>query len=453
MMKDVQEKEEEYRSYSFFGLMGYALPAILSMLVNAVYACVDGHFIGTYVGEQAVSAVELFLPIETLCFAFAFMLGSGGNAELERLTGSGRKEYSDSIFSDLFWTSILCGFVLTLVLVLLKNPIMVLLGAGKGAESMRVWFDQYYSVCMYKPLFYVASIALTVLMSGEGMIIRASLFSLAGGLVNVILDDIFLKYLHMGVPGAAYATVIGTVLSFGLMLIHYMPVWKNRRCFHFRRIRHFDRLGKICTNGVSEMISTLALSVSVLLMNRLMVKAGGQEGISALLVVSYATELFLSVFNGLNLVVEPLFSFHYGRGARKEIRKLFRQSSAWTLLIAFVGVPLLWIFRRPYVDLFFESGSSLCGLAIRALGFSLVGIALQGINVYIQCLFTSFSDAKISGILSLLNTFVFMVGAELLMAWLFGEDGLFAAQSVAETVTLFFSVYCLRRYRNKYGYC
>ena len=91
-------------------------------------------------------------------------------------------------------------------------------------------------------------------------------------------------------------------------------------------------------------------------------------------------------------------------------------------------------------------------IGIRALLLSLPGIALQGINVYAQSFFTAFSDAAVSGILSVLNTFVFMVAAELIMAYLFGEDGLYAAQSVAETVTLIFSVFFMVRFRNKYGY-
>lgn len=440
------------REYSFFGLMRYALPSILSMAVSAVYACVDGHFIGTYVGEQAVSAVELFLPIDNLCFAFAYMFGNGGNAELERLKGSGEKDRADSIFSDLYWVTLLCGLVFTLCLVFLKGPLMAFLGAEEKAGSMRAWFDEYYSICMFQPLFYIASIALAVLMDGEGMVLRASFFSMAGGLVNVALDDIFLKYLHMGVSGAALATLIGTILTFLLFFIHYLPVWKDRRRLRFRMVRHFASIGRICRNGSSEMISTLALSISVLLMNRLMIQAGGQGGISALLIVSYATELFLSVFNGLNVVVEPLLSYHYGRGDSHAIRRTYRSSFVWTLLIAFVGTFLLWVFRLPYVDIFFDRGSELYELGLWALNLSLVGIALQGVNVYIQCLFTAFSDALVSGVLSALNTFVFMIGAEIVMAYLYGENGLFAAQSVAEIVTLVFSVYCLIRFRDKYGY-
>ena len=448
----MENETAEIRSYSFFGLLRYALPSIISMTISAIYACVDGHFIGTYVDEQAVSAVELFLPVENLFFAFAFMFGNGGNAELERLSGGKQKKLSDSIFSDLFWIMMLCGLGITALLVLFKNPVLVLLGGGAGAGQMGVWLDEYYSICVLQPAFYISGIALSVLMGGEGLVLRASIFSTVGGLINIILDYIFLKYLHMGVPGAALATVIGNICTFLLFFIHYMPIWKDRRCFRLRPISHFASIGRICLNGISEMISTLALSVTVLLMNRLMVKAGGDDGISALLVVSYATEFFLAVFNGLNVVVEPLLSYQYGRMDSREIRKVYIYSFTWTVLIGVIGVFGLWLFRKPYVDIFFEEGSNLYDIGIRALILSLPGIALQGINVYVQSLFTAFSDALVSGILSALNTFVFMVAAELIMAYLFGEDGLFAAQSVAEAVTLIFSVFCIIHFRDKYGY-
>ncbi|MBR1476943.1 MAG: hypothetical protein IJ608_03160 [Lachnospiraceae bacterium] len=305
---------------------------------------------------------------------------------------------------------------------------------------------------MFQPFFYVTGIALSVLMSGEGRVIRSSLFTMAGGLVNVLLDYIFLKHLRMGISGAALATLIGTVLTFLLFFIHYLPLWKDRRCLRLRPVRHFSSIGRICANGSSEMVSTLALSISVLLMNRLMARIGGEDGISALLIVSYASEFFLTVFNGLNVVVEPLFSFHYGKGDKRAIRRLYKQSFVWTLLNAFAGILLLWICREPYVDVFFDRGSELYELGLRALVLSLAGIALQGVNVYIQCLFTAFSDALVSGVLSALNTFVFMIGAELVMAYWCGESGLFAAQSVAEAATLFFSAYCLWRFRGKYGY-
>ncbi len=448
----MENETEEIRSYSFLGLLWYALPSIISMTVSAIYACVDGYFIGTYVDEQAVSAVELFLPVENLFFAFAFMFGNGGNAELERLYGSKQKELADRIFSDLFWVMMLCGVGITALLVLLKNPFLVLLGGGAGAGQMGVWLDQYYSICILQPVFYISGIALSVLMGGEGLVLRASIFSSIGGLVNIILDYIFIKNLHMGVPGAALATVIGNTCTFLLFFIHYMPIWKDRRCFRFRKISNFASIGRICFNGISEMISTLALSVTVLLMNRLMAKAGGEDGVSALLVISYATEFFLAVFNGLNVVVEPLLSYQYGRKDSREIRRDYIYSFTWTVLIALIGVLGLWLFRKSYVDIFFERGSSMYDIGIRALLLSLPGIALQGINVYAQSFFTAFSDAAVSGILSVLNTFVFMVAAELIMAYLFGEDGLYAAQSVAETVTLIFSVFFMVRFRNKYGY-
>ncbi len=152
------------------------------------------------------------------------------------------------------------------------------------------------------------------------------------------------------------------------------------------------------------------------------------------------------------MVVEPLLSYQYGRMDSREIRKVYIYSFTWTVLIGVIGVFGLWLFRKPYVDIFFEEGSNLYDIGIRALILSLPGIALQGINVYVQSLFTAFSDALVSGILSALNTFVFMVAAELIMAYLFGEDGLFAAQSVAEAVTLIFSVFCIIHFRDKYGY-
>lgn len=448
----MENDADEIRDYSFWGLFRYALPTIISLSVSSVYACVDGYFIGTYIEEEAVSAVELFLPVENLLFAFAFMFGNGGNPELERLSGSSRKDLSDRIFSDLFWFMMFCGIVITALLVLFKNPLTVLLGGGSSAGQMGIWFDEYYSICALKPFFCISAIALSILMTGEGKVLRASLFSVSGGLLNLVLDYLFIKCMHMEVRGAAIATVIGNAFTFLLFLLHYMPVWKDRRCFRFRAVRHFSYIGRICLNGISEMISTLALSVTVLLMNRLMVMVYVDDGISAMLVVTYASEFFLAVSEGLDVAVGPLISYHYGRKDSREVRKAYRYSLIWTLIIAAVSVFGICLFRENYVDIFFIKGSPMFYLGVHALLLSVAGIALQGINVYVQSLFTAFSDAVVSGILSALNTFVFMVGAELIMAYLFGADGLFAAQSVAETVTLFFSFYCLWRFRNKYGY-
>lgn len=448
----MENDTDKIRDYSFWGLFRYALPSIVSLSVSVVYAFVDGYFIGTYINEEAVSAVELFLPVSNLLYAFAFMFGNGGNPELERLSGSNRKDLSDRIFSDLFWFMLFCGMVVTALLILFEDSLTVLLGGGSSAGQMGIWFDEYYSICALQPVFYISSIALSILMSGEGKVLRASLFSMSGGLVNIILDYIFIKCMHMAVPGAAIATLIGTMFTFLLFLIHYLPIWKDRRCFHFRPVRHLAYIGRICINGISEMISTLALSVTVLLMNRLLVIVDGDDGISAMLVVTYATEFFLAIFDGLNVAVGPLLSCNYGRKDSREIRKVYRYSLIWTILIAAVGVFGLWLFRANYVDIFFIRGSRMFKLGVHALLLSLTGIALQGINVYVQSFFTAFSDAKVSGLLSLLNTFVFMVGAELILAYFFGADGLFAAQNVAEAMTLFFSLYCLWRFRNKYGY-
>ncbi len=442
-----QEKELS-QEFTFWSLLKFVLPSIFTFVFIGVYQMVDGLFIERYVGELAISAINLYYPIISLFIAVGIMIGTGGNAVIVRKVGEGKRKEAGQTFSRVMTFTVICGIVFTAVCLIFADPIMRLCGATEGnIEYLR----PYYTMLSIFSLTILLQSELGILIIGEGKTVVAAVVIMVGGVLNCVLDYVFMAKLHMGIRGAAAATVIGYSSTIAYAVWFYIIARKSSYHLELAKPDRKEIIG-ICINGSSDMVSNLAEGITVLFMNPLAYRCYGEVGVSALAVITYVQVLISMVFMGFTSAAEPVFSYHYGSGNTEMRRRVFRLSIIWNLLLGAVTMLLLFVLRSWLVGVFFTKGTEFYDIA--SLGYLMIlpACLFAGINIFGSGLFTAFGNGVVSGLLSLSRSFIVLTCCLYGLTALFGGPGLWSAWPAAELISCFITVCVLRKFRSIYQY-
>ncbi len=415
-----QEKELS-QEFTFWSLLKFVAPSIFVFVFIGVYQMVDGLFIERYVGEMAISAINLYYPIISLYIAVGIMIGSGGNAVIVRKVGEGKRKEAGETFSRVM--------------------------TDGNIEYLR----PYYTMLSAFSLTILLQTELGILIIGEGKTVVAAVVIMVGGALNCVLDYVFMAKFHMGIRGAAIATVIGYSSTIVYAIWFYAIARKSS--YHLELAKpDMKEIGGICFNGSSDMVSNLAEGITVLFMNHLAYRCYGEVGVSALAVVTYVQVLISMVFMGYTSAVEPVFSYHYGSGNVEMRQRVFRLSIRWLMVLGVVTMLLLFAFRSQLVGIFFQSGTEFYNIA--SLGYLIVlpACLFTGFNVFGSGLFTAFGNGVVSGLLSLIRSFVVLTCCLYGLTALFGGPGLWSAWPVAELISILVTLYALKKYQSTYQY-
>ena len=442
-----QEKELS-QEFSFWSLLKFVAPSIFTFVFIGIYQMVDGLFIERYVGDLAISAVNLYYPIISLFIAVGIMIGSGGNAVIVRKVGEGKRKEAGQTFSRIMTFTVICGILFTMVCLLFAEPIMRLCGATTGnIEYLR----PYYTVLSLFSLTILLQSELGILIIGEGKTVVAAVVIMIGGVLNCTLDYVFMAKLHMGIQGAAIATVIGYCSTIVYAVWFYGIARKSSYYLELAK-PDMKEIGGICFNGSSDMISNLAEGITVLFMNHLAYRCYGETGVSALAVITYVQVLVSMVFMGFTSAVEPVFSYHYGSGNIEIRKRVFSLCMRWNLVLGAVTMSVLLALRGPMVGIFFEKGTEFYNIASSGYLIIMPACLFIGTNIFGSGLFTAFGNGMISGLLSLIRSFAVLTCCLYGLTALFGGVGLWSAWPVAELLSCFVTMYFLKKYSGKYQY-
>ncbi len=298
-------------------------------------------------------------------------------------------------------------------------------------EMLQVLF-QYYFVTAGKPTF--------------GLIA-----TICGGVANIGLDYLFIVIFDMGVAGAALATGIGFSIPaiFGLL---YFIFYRKGTLYLVKTKLEIKVLGKICSNGSSEMVVNLAISVTTILYNLVMLKYLGEDGVAAITIVLYAEFLLVAIFLGYSSGVAPLLSYNFGEKNIVSLKKLFKKSLVFISTISIVMFFTARFLAGPISGIFAQKGSYVYNLALEGFEIFSFGFLFIGINVFASALFTSLSNGKISALISFLRTFLLLSIMIILLPTLFGIDFIWAAVPIAEAMSLVIATVCVIKYRKRYQY-
>lgn len=435
--------------FTYSRLIRFTFPSIIMMIFTSIYSVVDGLFISNFVGKTPFAAINLIWPF-LMCFGVVgFMLGTGGSALISRSLGEGKKERANQEFSLLIYAAIVLGIAMTAIGIAVMRPVAKLLGAEGELVDLCVLYGNI--VMAAQVAFILQSMFQTFFITAEkpklGLVV-----TVAAGVTNMVLDALFVAIFRWGLAGAALATALSQVVGGILPLIYFAR--KNSSLLRLTRTRWNGKaLLKACTNGSSELMTSLSSSVVSVLYNLQLLRLAGENGVAAYGVIMYANFIFVAIFVGYAIGSAPVVGFHFGAGNHGELKNLFRKSLTlmlvWGIVMLLLGVGL----SGPLCRLFVGYDAELFALTVRGFRLYSLSFLLMGFNIFSSAFFTALSNGPVSAAISFLRTLLFQVAAILLLPWLLGSvDGVWLAIVAAEALALIVSIYFFLRLRGRYHY-
>ena len=443
----IEEESALGRHFSGRSLLAFAMPSILMSVFSSIYTIVDGIFIARYVGTMGLSGLNMFWPIWSIEYGIAIMLAAGSSAMIAKNMGEGRYHSARAIFSAVMGIMLLLGVLVALVGNVFCESINRLLGASAAqlpycVDYSRVHFS--FGPCLY---LQTAAHVFFVAAGRPGLGLASACVS---GVLNIALDYVLMAPLGMGMTGAALATGLGWTVP-TVVALWYFTCQRESLYFAYPRIS-WKALKKICSNGISELVTHLSTFVVGVLFNLSFMRYAGEAGVAALAVVFYFEYLFTAVFFGYSNGVAPIISFKYGHKDRDQLRFITRRN-LFSIAVFSIAAYALSMLTLPYtLPIFVKPGSEVYELARQGYPLYAFAFLLMGVNIYASAHFTALSNGPVSAIISGGRTFVFLAGCIVLLPLALGTNGLWLSVPVAELLGILLATWYLLRLKQRYGY-
>lgn len=434
--------------FTYGRLLRFALPSIIMMIFTSIYGVVDGIFVSNFAGKTPFAAINLIMPYLMAFGVVGFMVGTGGTALIAKTLGMGDREKANEIFSMLTLVCVISGVILTVVAMVFLRPASMLFGAqGQMLEDCVL----YGMITLPANTAYILQFAFqSFCVTAEKPNLSLGMMVVAG-VCNILLDALFVAVFRWGLTGAAVATAIAQILGAVIPLVYFSRL--NNSLLRFRKFR-FDgkALLRACTNGSSELMSNLSMSLVGMLYNLQLMRYAGEDGIAAYGVIMYVNFVFMAVFIGFAIGSAPLIGYNYGADNRRELKNIFRKSlvivGAFSLVMT-AGAELL---ARPLSMLFVGYDLSLEDMTTRGLMIYSLSFLLCGFNLFGSSMFTALNNGLVSAVISFVRTLVCQIAAVLLLPMVFLLDGIWLAIVAAELGALLLTVFCFFQFRKRYHY-
>lgn len=435
--------------FTYKRLIQFVLPSILMIICTSVYSIVDGFFVSNFVGKTSFAAVNLIMPVLMIVGTIGTMIGTGGSAIISKTMGEGKKELANQYFSMLMIMAFILGALLSLIGFVFANPIAAALGAEGELQKNAVIYARILFVSMPAYIFQFAFQSFFVAAEKPSLNLKINILS---GVINAVLDYLFIAVFQWGIAGAALATAFGQFVAAAVSIIYFAR--KNNSLLRLTiKTKFYGRaFAGACTNGFSEMITSLSTSVVSILYNFQLMKLSGENGIAAYGVIMYVNIIFMAVFIGYSIGSSPIISYHYGAKNTGELKNLFRKS---LILIGGSGLFLTIfaeILAKPLAMIFTSSDKELLMMTVHGFRIYSFAFLIMGINAWGSAFFTALNNGILSATISFLRTFAFQIIAVILLPVILGLDGIWLSVVVAEVLALGVTVILLVTKRKQYEY-
>ena len=434
--------------FTYRRLIRFVIPSVAMMILTSIYGVVDGLFVSNFVGKTPFAAVNLVIPFTMILGAFGFMLGTGGTALVAKTLGEGRQEEANRIFSMLIYFALGLGVLLTIFGIAVLKRIVIKMGADDAMLRHCMIYGRIVQLGI--PFYMLQNMFQNFLIAAEkpqlGLIV-----TIAAGVTNMVLDALFIAVLGWGVAGAAVATALGQCVG-GLIPFVYFARKNSSKLSLVKTRLMGGALFHACTNGSSELVSNVSMSLVGMLYNLQLMKFAGENGVAAYGVIMYVNFIFIAIFLGYAYGSAPIVAFNYGARRTEELQNVLKKSLK---LILGTGISLFLIatvFAGVLSGLFVGYDAELYRLTVRGFHLYAISFLLCGFNIYGSSFFTALNNGVVSAAISFLRTVVFEVAAVLILPLFFGLDGVWCAITVAELASILITIGAFSALRRRYQY-
>lgn len=431
----------------------FAIPAIISMLVSSLYNIVDQIFIGQGVGILGNAATNIAFPISIICTATALLLGIGSASNYNLESGAGHQEEASKIVGTGLSMLVICGIIISAVVLAFLEPLLHLFGV---TEKVLPYALDYTGITAF-------GIPFLILTTGGNHLIRADrsptysmTCMLTGAIMNTVLDPLFIFGFHWGIKGAAWATVIGQMISGIMVIVYFLKFRKMDLNPGMLRPRGI-RLKMIASLGMASCINQISMAIVQIAMNNTLRHYGAESVYGADIplacvgVISKVNMVFMAIAIGISQGCQPIWGFNYGAQNYERVREAYRKSFRISLSVGIVFFVCFQLFPRQIVSIFGTGTEEYFHFAERYFKIFMLFTFINGVQPMCSGFFTSIGKAKLGIVVSLTRQVLFLLPLILIFPVFMGIDGVMYAGPIADAaaaaVAIGFSIKELKKMR------
>ena len=428
-------------------ILKFAIPAIISMLVSAMYNIVDQIFIGQGVGMLGNAATNVAFPVTTIATALALLLGIGGASNYNLEMGAGREKKASSIAGTALSTLVITGVILAVAVLLFLRPLLSLFGATTDVMPYAV---DYLGITAVGLPFYALSIGGNHIVRADRSPTYSMTCVLTGAIINTILDPLFIFGFGWGIKGAAWATVIGQVVS-GILVIIYFGKFRKMYLEMSMLKPSSECLKAIISLGMASCINQIAMAIVQIVLNNILRYYGGLSvygsdiPIACVGVISKVNQVFMAICIGISQGCQPIWGFNYGAKKYDRVRLAYRYSMIACTAIATVFFLCFQLFPHQIVSIFGTGSDLYFQFAERYLKIFMFMTFANGIQPMSSGFFTSIGKAKLGIVMSLTRQVLFLLPLIVVFSLIMGIDGVMYAGPIADAAALSLAILFARR--------
>lgn len=421
-------------------LMKLALPTVAAQLINMLYNIVDRIYIGHIPGDGALAltGVGVCMPIIMIVSAFAALVGNGGAPRATIYMGKKDNDTAERILGNCFTAQIIISAVLTMVLLIWNRDLLLAFGASENTIDYAV---AYMNIYAFGTVFVQITLGMNLFITAQGFAKTGMLSVLLGAVTNIILDPVFIFGFHMGVRGAALATILSQALS---------CIWVL--CFLFGKKTILKLKKRYMTVKKEILFPCLALGSSVFIMqssesvisvcfNSSLLKYGGDLAVGAMTILTSVMQFAMLPLQGLGQGAQPIISYNYGAGNKERVKGAFWLLLKCSMFYSVLFWAVVMLFPQMFVGMF-TSDAVLAAFTRDALKIYMAVVGLFGIQMACQITFGALGNAKASILVAVMRKFVLLIPLIYIMPAIFTADkarAVYMAEPVADTLAITFT--------------
>lgn len=425
----------------------FAIPSIIAMLVSALYNIVDQFFIGNSVGDLGNAATNIAFPLSISCVAIALLFGIGGASAFNLTMGSGDKEKAAYFIGNSSVMLFGLGLLLTIITEIFLTPMLKFFGSPDNVLSYAETYTRITAI----------GFPFLILATGGGHLVRADgspkftmVSNMAGAVINTILDALFVFGFKWGMAGAAYATIIGQIVSFALVVYylgHYKTVKLERKHFQIKG----RYIAKITSLGAAPCSNQLAMMIVQIVMNNSLKYYGSRSvygesiPIACVGIISKVNMVFFSFIIGISQGLQPIVSFNYGAGKYQRVREAYKTAITYGFVLSIIAFVMFQVFPRNIIAVFGNGSEEYFKFAIQYFRIFLFFTFLNFIQPITSNFFTAIGKPRRGIFLSLTRQIIFLLPLIVVFPLIVGIDGIMYAGPVADLMAGLVGIWMVTR--------
>ena len=428
-------------------LRRFAVPSVIAMLVSALYNMVDQLFIGHSIGVLGNAATNVAFPLSMVCTSIGLLCGIGGAANFNLCMGRKETEHAKSYVGNAVSMLAILGVILCIAVQLFLRPMMILFGATADVLTYACTYTRITSIGFP---FLIVTIGGSNLISADGSPNYSMACNLVGAVVNSILDPLFIFVFHMGMTGAALATITGQVLSF-LLVVRYLRGFKTLPLSLSDLKPKTACWIQIASLGATPAFNQVAMMVVQIVMNNTLTHYGSNSiygsdiPLACAGIISKVNMLFFSFVIGISQGLQPIVSFNFGAAKYDRVKEAYKKAVFAATAISVVAFLCFQFFPRQIISIFGSGSEEYLHFAERYFRIFLFFTFLNGIQPVSSNFFTSIGAPKKGIFLSLTRQIIFLLPLLLIFPYLFGIDGVMYTAPIADLAAASVSIFMVVR--------